>query len=233
MLRMLQGFDATKEEVMNTITRNKTGKIRVLLVDDHPIVRAGIRTLLSAQSNIEVVGETSDGTQVIPMVGELSPDVLVLDVQLPGLNGVEIARQIKSAQIPVYVLALSAHDDIQYIRNLLAHGAAGYLTKEEAADTIVEAIQGIARGEQGWLSRRVASQVSQWSLNPSAAKRDLTEREMDVLQEIVGGLSNQEIGRKLKISEKTVEKHVSSILAKLQVSSRVEAAVMAVQEHLV
>lgn len=205
----------------------------MLLVDDHPIVRAGIRTLLSAQSNIEIVGETSDGTQVIPMVSELTPDVLVLDVQLPGLNGVEIARQIKSAQIPVYVLALSAHDDIQYIRNLLAHGASGYLTKEEAADTIVDAIQGIARGEQGWLSRRVASQVSQWSLNPSAAKRDLTEREMDVLQEIVGGLSNQEIGRRLKISEKTVEKHVSSILSKLNVSSRVEAAVMAVQENLV
>ncbi len=158
-----------------TITRGKPGKIRVILVDDHPIVRAGIRTLLSAQSNIEIVGETSDGTQVIPMVNELSPDVLVLDVQLPGLNGVEIARQIKAAQIPVYVLALSAHDDIQYIRNLLAHGASGYLTKEEAADTIVDAIQGIARGEQGWLSRRVASQVSQWSLNPSAAKRDLTD----------------------------------------------------------
>jgi DNA-binding NarL/FixJ family response regulator len=208
-------------------------KIRVLLVDDHPVVRAGIRTLLSAHANIEVVGEISDGTQVIPMVSELSPDVVVLDVQLPGLNGVEIARQIKSAQIPVHVLALSAHDDIQYIRNLLAHGAAGYLTKEEAADTIVEAIIGIARGEHGWLSRRVASQVSLWTLSPNPAKRELTSRELDVLHEIVGGLSNQEIGRKLKISEKTVEKHVSSILSKLEVSSRVEAAVMAVQENLV
>lgn len=213
--------------------KSMNSKIRVLLVDDHPIVRAGIRTLLSSHPNIEVVGETSDGTKVIPMVGELSPDVLVLDVQLPGLNGVEIARQIKSAQIPVQVLALSAHDDIQYIRNLLSHGAAGYLTKEEAADTIVEAIQGIARGEQGWLSRRVASQVSQWTMNPNPVKHELTNRELDVLQEIVGGLSNQEIGRKLKISEKTVEKHVSSILAKLEVSSRVEAAVMAVQEKLV
>jgi DNA-binding NarL/FixJ family response regulator len=210
-----------------------SSKIRVLLVDDHPVVRAGIRTLLSSHPNIEVVGETSDGTQVIPLVGELSPDVLVLDVQLPGLNGVEIARQIKSAQIPVQVLALSAHDDIQYIRNLLAHGASGYLTKEEAADTIVEAIQGIARGEQGWLSRRVATQVSAWTLNPNPVKHELTNRELDVLHEIVAGLSNQEIGRKLKISEKTVEKHVSSILAKLNVSSRVEAAVMAVQENLV
>ncbi len=208
-------------------------KIRVLLVDDHPIVRAGIRTLLSSQPNIEVIGETSDGTQVLPLVGELSPDVLVLDVQLPGLNGVEIARQIKSAQLPVQVLALSAHDDIQYIRNLLAHGAAGYLIKEEAADTIVEAIQGIARGEQGWLSRRVATQVSQWTLNPTAAQRDLTTRELDVLHEIVAGLSNQEIGRTLQISEKTVEKHVSSILSKLNVNSRVEAAVLAVQENLV
>ncbi len=189
--------------------------------------------MLSSQPNIEVIGETSDGMQVLPLVGELAPDVLVLDVQLPGLNGVEIARQIKSAQLPVQVLALSAHDDIQYIRNLLAHGAAGYLTKEEAADTIVEAIQGIARGEQGWLSRRVATQVSQWTLNPTATQRDLTARELDVLHEIVAGLSNQEIGRTLQISEKTVEKHVSSILAKLNVNSRVEAAVLAVQENLV
>jgi DNA-binding NarL/FixJ family response regulator len=220
-------------QLMDGAIRGKMNKIRVLLADDHPIVRAGIRTLLSSQANIEVVGETSDGTQVIPLLGELTPDILVLDVQLPGLNGVEIARQIQSAQIPVHVLALSAHDDIQYIRNLLAHGAAGYLTKEEAADTIVEAIQGIARGEQGWMSRRVASQVSQWSLNQHAGKRELTNRELDVLHEIVAGLSNQEIGRKLKISEKTVEKHVSAILAKLEVNSRVEAAVMAVQQNLV
>jgi DNA-binding NarL/FixJ family response regulator len=221
------------KQLSNHVVKERASKIKVLLADDHPIVRAGIRTLLSSQMNIEVVGETSDGNQVIPLVHELTPDVLVLDVQLPGLNGVEIARQIQSAKIPVYVLALSAHDDIQYIRNLLAHGAAGYLTKEEAADTIVEAIQGIARGEQGWMSRRVATQVSQWSLNQHAGKRELTSREMDVLHEIVAGLSNQEIGRRLKISEKTVEKHVSAILAKLEVSSRVEAAVMAVQEHLV
>ncbi len=208
-------------------------KIRVLLADDHPIVRAGIRTLLSGQPNIEVVGEISDGTQVIPMVQELTPDVLVLDIQLPGLNGVEIARQIKSAQIPVQVLALSAHDDIQYIRNLLSDGAAGYLTKEEAADTIVDAIVGISRGEHGWVSRRVAAQMSVWMLDPNTVQRELTTRELDVLHEIVNGLSNQEIGRQLSISEKTVEKHVSAILAKLEVSSRVEAAVMAVREKLV
>lgn len=208
-------------------------KIRVVLADDHPIVRAGIRTLLASQPSIEVVGETSEGTQVIPLVYELSPDVLVLDVQLPGLSGVEIARQIKAAQIPVQVLALSAHDDIQYIRNLLADGAAGYLTKEEAADTIVDAIMGIARGEHGWLSRRVASQVSVWMLDPMSMPRELTTRELDVLHQIVNGLSNQEIGRQLSISEKTVEKHVSAILSKLEVNSRVEAAVMAVRENLV
>ena len=157
----------------------------------------------------------------------------MLDVQLPGLNGVEIARQIKSAQLSVQVLALSAHDDIQYIRNLLAHGAAGYLTKEEAADTIVDAIVGIARGEHGWLSRRVASQMSLWMLNPTPGQRELTSRELDVLHQIVNGLSNQEIGRELSISEKTVEKHVSAILAKLEVNSRVEAAVLAVRENLV
>ncbi|MEZ4637317.1 MAG: response regulator transcription factor [Caldilineaceae bacterium] len=208
-------------------------KIRVILVDDHPVVRAGIRTLLAGQPNIEVVGETSDGAQVIPMIYDLSPDVLVLDVQLPGINGVEIARQIKAAQLPVNVLALSAHDDIQYIRNLLAQGAAGYLTKEEAADTIVDAVLGIARGEHGWLSHRAAAQMSAWVQDPVPGQHELTNRELDVLHEIVNGLSNQEIGRKLSISEKTVEKHVSAILAKLNVSSRVEAAVLAVRENLV
>lgn len=208
-------------------------KIQIVLADDHPVVRSGIRNLLESQHDIAVVGETSNGTDVLDLIRELEPDIVILDMQMPGLTGVEVARQLKAARSSVRVLALSAHDDIQYIRNLLANGASGYLMKEEAADTIVEAVRGIARGENGWLSRRVAAQMSDWTMNDTPGKHRLTEREMDVLALIVEGLSNQEIGRRLSISEKTVEKHTGSIFSKLNVTSRVEAAVLAVQEGLI
>lgn len=208
-------------------------KIRVLLVDDHPIVRAGIRMLLDAQRDIEIVGESGDGSQVTAMVHKLEPDVLILDVQLPGMTGVEITRQLMHSQNMVKVLALSAYDDVQYIRNLLDNGAAGYLTKEEAPDIIVDAIHGVYRGENGWISERAASQMKSWRENTSDTRRRLTRRELEVLQEIVNGRSNGEIGHSLRISEKTVEKHVSSILAKLNVGSRVEAAVMSIHERIV
>lgn len=208
-------------------------KIRVLLADDHPVFRTGVRTLLETDKSIEIVGETSKGARVIPLVGELKPDVLVLDMEMPDLGGVEIARQLRSAKAPVRVLALSAHDDVQYVRNLIETGAAGYLMKDENPERIIEAIKGVARGEEGWISRRVAARMEQWAQNEFPARRTLTERELDVLQQIVNGLSNQEIGRRLHISEKTVEKHSSSIFSKLNVNSRVEAAVLAVQEGLV
>jgi DNA-binding NarL/FixJ family response regulator len=207
--------------------------IRVLLVDDHPVVRQGIRNLLESQEDIKIVGEASGGTEAIQMVKDLSPDVMLLDMEMPGIKGTQVAKQIKDEGLRVRVLALSAHDDKQYIQELLSSGASGYLVKEEVPETIIEAVRGVAFGEQGWVSRRIAAQMSHWMGGEDEDQNSLTPREVEVLKGVVAGKTNQEIGLSLGISEKTVEKHLESVYNKLGVASRVEAAVHAVREKLI
>ena len=205
-------------------------EIRVILADDHPVVRTGIRTLLQQAEDILVVAETGNGSEVFNLVEQLAPDVLLLDMEMPGLSGVEVAMRLKEQGSPVHVLALSAYDDEEYIRNLLLHGASGYLTKEEAIEIIIDAVRGVSRGEQGWFSRRAIAQLSALSRHESSLVKELSNRERDVLRLVAAGKTNQEIGHALGISEKTVEKHMGAVFNKLQVSSRVEAAVLAVQQ---
>jgi DNA-binding NarL/FixJ family response regulator len=131
--------------------------IRVALADDHQVVRIGVRSILEKAPDIVVVGEANNGMGALRLVSELAPDILLLDIEMPGMTGVEVARYLQASGSPVRVLALSAYDDAQYIAALLASGAAGYLTKDEAMDMIVDAVRGVARGEQGWLSARLRS----------------------------------------------------------------------------
>ena len=208
-------------------------EIRVILADDHPVVRTGIRTFLQQAEDIVVVAETGNGSEVFKLVEQLAPDVLLLDMEMPGLSGVEVAMRLKEEGAVVRVLALSAYDDEEYIRNLLLHGAAGYLTKEEAIEIIIDAVRGVARGEQGWFSRRAIAQLSALTRQEPAPGKELTNRERDVLRLVAAGKTNLEIGHALGISEKTVEKHMGAMFNKLQVSSRVEAAVLAVQQGIV
>ncbi len=205
--------------------------IRVVIADDHPVMRDGIRNLLDKAIDIKVVGEAGNGVEALRLVDEMTPDVLLLDMELPGLKGVEVAQRLQTSGAAVRILALSAYDDQEYIRGLLASGAAGYLLKEEIPETIVEAIRGVARGERGWVSRQVAAQMATWTQKEETTA--LTGREMDVLRLVVEGKTNQEIALALGISDKTVEKHLEGVFAKLSVSSRVEAAVHAVREGLV
>ena len=208
-------------------------KIRIMLADDHPVARAGIRRFLSKATDIEVIAEASDGNQTLELAKELVPDVLLLDIELPGMKGVEVARELQDIGSPVKILVLSTYDDKQFIFGLLSNGAAGYLTKEEVPETIVEAVRGVARGEKGWVSRRIAAIMSAWTKTDEISSKSLTPRELDVLKWVVKGKTNQEIGMELCISQKTVEKHLESVFAKLKVTSRVEAAVLAVQEKWV
>jgi DNA-binding NarL/FixJ family response regulator len=206
--------------------------IRVVLAEDHPVTRRGLRDLLDKSVDVEIVGEASDGSEALRLIEELAPDVLLLDMEMPGLKGVEVARKLQGGSSSVRILALSAYEDKEYIRGVLASGAAGYLTKGEAPQTIVEAVRGVARGENGWVSRQVAAQMATWTQEESE-HTELTDREKEVLALVVEGKTNNEIGFMLGISEKTVEKHLEGVYTKLGAVSRVEAAVRAVREGLV
>ena len=206
-------------------------EIRVLIADDHPIVRKGIRDLLKAAVGIDVVGEAGSGIETLEKIEALNPDIVLLDMELPDLNGVEVLQRIVETRSPVRVLGLSSYDDREYISQLLALGAAGYMIKDEVPEAIVEAVRGVARGEKGWLSRKVAARLSQILQNEEQRGKDFTPRELDVLRLVVEAKTNSEIGLVLGISIKTVEKHLDSIFRKMGVASRVEAAVMAIREN--
>lgn len=207
--------------------------IRVVLADDHPVARAGIRKFLEKEADIQVVGEASSGEEALQMVRDLTPDVLLLDMEMPGLKGVDVAREVKEKKLPVHILALSTYDNKQYILGLLNSGASGYLVKEEVPEIIIDAVRGVARGEHGWVSRRIAANLTHWMQYDGSKKENLTDREVEVLRQLVLGKTNQEIAVVLGISYKTVEKHIDSIYSKLGVASRVEAAVTAVTNKMV
>lgn len=208
-------------------------KIRVLLADDHPVVRKGARFLLEQAPDMVVVAEASSGLEVVPLVIQMQPDVLLLDMLLPGLSGIEVANQLKTMLSSVRILGFSAHADVYFIRTLMQNGAAGYLLKDEAPDLLLQAIRSVAQGGNGWYSRQAAAKISTWLQQDHEQSHPLTVRELDVLTQLVAGKTNQEIAAALDISEKTVEKHLHSLFIKVDVSSRVEAAVYAVQKGLV
>jgi len=206
--------------------------IRVLIADDHPIVCKGIRDLIDKSVGITVIGEAANGLKALQMIEEHKPDVVLLDMELPDINGVEVVKRISEGDFSVRILGLSSYDDREYISQLLSMGASGYLLKDEVPEAIIDAIRGVARGETGWVSRKVAAKLSQILQDDKTGGKDFTPREMEVLRHVVEGKTNGEIGVALGISEKTVEKHLDSIFRKMSVVSRVEAAVMAVRENL-
>jgi two-component system response regulator DegU len=136
-------------------------KVQVVIADDHAIMRVGIRNILTRSERISVIGEASDGAEAIKLVAEKNPDVLILDMEMPVMDGVEVARQLQATHSPVKILVLSAYDDRQYILEMLKMGASGYLIKDEAPEVIVDAVQSIASGEKGWISRKAAVRVRQ------------------------------------------------------------------------
>jgi DNA-binding NarL/FixJ family response regulator len=206
--------------------------IRVLIVDDHPVVRTGIRNMLDPAVGISVVGEASTGSEALQMIESLQPQVVLLDMKLPDMSGIEVIKQIYETKSKSRVLGLSSYDDREFISQLLNYGASGYLLKEEVPEYIIDAVRGVAHGEAGWVSRKVAALLSQIILKDKEDGTDLTARELEVLRLVVDGKTNDQIGVSLGISVKTVENHLHAIFRKMGVVSRVEAAVMAVRESL-
>jgi DNA-binding NarL/FixJ family response regulator len=205
--------------------------VRVVLADDHALFRAGVRMLLEGAAGIEVVGEAPTGAHALDLVRDARPDVLLLDMEMPDMTGVEVARRLQATGAAVKILVLSAYDDEEYVSGLLDYGAAGYLTKEEVPERLVAAVRGVARGETGWMSPGVAARV----LRRRAADEEvatLSAREREVLRLIAQGLDNPGIAAALFISDSTVKNHVTNIYAKLGVRSRAEAVAWAWQHGL-
>jgi DNA-binding NarL/FixJ family response regulator len=136
--------------------------IRVVLADDHLLMRTGIKNMLNRAEGIEVIGEAENGYQALDLAYSLEPDVLLLDMEMPGLKGVEVAQELEASGSTIPVLVLSAYEDKQFILGVLATGAAGYLTKEEVPENIIKAVRGVARGESGWVSTRIADRIRNW-----------------------------------------------------------------------
>jgi DNA-binding NarL/FixJ family response regulator len=208
--------------------------IRVVVADDHPVVRNGVVLELSRQPDITVLGTAENGDEALLRVQTIQPDVLVTDLSMPGLRAVELIRRVRALSQPPRILILSAYAELDYVLTLIDAGVTGYLLKDEDPATISAAVRAVARGEP-WLSSSVAANMVDRRLHSAGEPQPpiLSTRGLDVLRLVVTGKTNQEIGIVLGISEKTVEKHMAEVFAKLGVSSRVEAAVRAVREGLV
>ncbi len=210
-------------------------KIRILIADDHAVVREGTRQILDQESDLEVVAEAADGDEAVQLTGSIHPDVVLMDVAMPKTDGIAATRHIKSLYPHTAVLVLSAFDDDQFVFSLLEAGAAGYLLKSVRGRELVEAIRAVHAGESV-LHPAVARKVLNHFIPVSGKNnRDrsvevLSERELDVLRLASKGLSNQEIADKFNLSLRTVQAHFSHIFNKLQVGSRTEAVVRALKE---
>jgi DNA-binding NarL/FixJ family response regulator len=212
--------------------------VRVLVVDDHALFRHGLLQVLRAVSDIEVVGEARDGLAAIEQSAQSQPDVVLMDVRMPGMNGIEAARRIRAAQPSVRILMLTESEDEDDLYGAVRAGATGYLLKEVAIDEIADAIRAVAVGQalvSPLMTTKLLSEFNALSrrLEEEYDGRRLTQRELEVLRLIARGMSNKDIATELVIAENTVRNHVRNILEKLQVRSRVEAAMYAVREKLV
>jgi NarL family two-component system response regulator LiaR len=210
---------------------SKETPIRVLIVDDHAVVRGGLRLFLLAFDDLELVGEASSGERAPAMCAELQPDVVLMDLMMPGMGGVEAIRLIRQRQPQVQVIALTSFPEDELVQAALRAGAISYLLKTISAGELAAAIRAAAAG-QATLAPE-ATQALLRQAGPPPVGHDLTERERQVLALLVQGLSNAEIAARLVISESTAKFHVSNILAKLQASSRAEAVAVALQSGLV
>lgn len=219
-----------------------TTSIDVLIVDDHPLLRQGLKTLLELEGEIKVVGQASNGPEALRLAEQLRPHVVLLDINMPGMNGVEVAKLLRERQPDTAILVLTIHDDETYVKEMIRSGAKGYLLKDAEPREVVAAIKKVAAGESVYptdLMERVMEHYHNLErkigrLQSAAALSDLslTTRELEILQYIVEGMSNKEIAAALFISEKTVKNHITNLLRKLNVEDRTQAAVFAVSQGL-
>jgi two-component system, NarL family, response regulator LiaR len=208
--------------------------VRVLLVDDHAIVRKGVRALLQTEQDIEVVGEAEDGQRAISLADALTPDVILMDLMMPGIDGVEAIRQIIARQPSARIVVVTSFATDDKVFPAIRSGALGYLLKDSAPDDLVRAIRQAHRGEavlHPAIAMKVLEEIGRPG-QPTKSVDPLSEREVEVLRLVARGMSNREIADSLSVSEATVRTHVSSILSKLHLASRVQATLYALREGI-
>ncbi len=210
-------------------------EIKILLAEDHAVVRESIRESLERETQFKVIGEASDGEQAVKMARELKPDVIIMDISMPRLNGIEATRQIKAFYPQVAILVLTAYDDEQYVFSVLSSGAAGYLLKDVGVQDLMEAIKTVYSGDSVLhpaIARKVLNKfkMPRGDISKETEVDLLTDRESTVLKMAAGGLSNNEIAQGLHLSVSTIESHLRTIFNKLGVGSRTEAVIEALKK---
>jgi len=211
---------------------NANEKIRVLLVDDHEMVRRGLSVFLETFDDLELVGEASNGAEALQQCREKSPHVVLMDLMMPGMGGIEAIRRIKAVQPDVQIIAMTSFNEENLVHDALQNGAIGYLLKNTSIDALAEAIRA-ARHRKATLAPEAAEALVAFTQRDPVQLPELTKREKEVLTLMVAGLSNPQIAKKLFISRTTVKTHVHHILEKLNVSSRLEAVKLAMKTNLV
>ena len=218
--------------------------IRILLADDHALLRQGIKRVLNFEDDLEVVGEAEDGQEALARTLMLKPDILLLDINMPGLTGLDVTKQLKQARSRVKIIALTIHDSDNYVLEMLKNGALGYLLKDVEPNVLIKAIHMVNEGnpfaypklaERLFGTPAISGDVGRMAKeiwDESRGER-LTPREMDVLGCIAKGLSNQDIGKALGLSEKTVKNHLTSVFHKLKVNDRTQALVYVLKNKIV
>lgn len=208
----------------------ESGKITIILVDDHPLLRQAIRNVLDKQADFQVIAEAGDGEEAVRLAGELAPDVMIMDIGMPVMNGLEATRQIKASHPRIAVLVLTVHSDDQYVIGILQAGAAGYLTKSVFGEELVQAIRGVVAGEMvlsSSIGQRLLKHAARYPTIPVSleAGEKLSTRELEILKLAARGMSNKDIALEVGLSLRTVKGYLADIFSKLMVGSRTEAVI--------
>ena len=227
---------------MDRTDRHHVRLIRVLIVDDHPLFRDGLQRALDLEDDIRVIGACEDGATALRLSREQNPDVILLDVNLPGINGLQVARQLKTENSRIGVIVLTAYHDSQQVLHAMRAGASAYCPKDITPDQLVETIRDVATGYylvgdarmnadelQQWIGERVAAIAGPYMVDSEEYMVPLSPRELEILEFVTNGMSNKEIASRLRISQQTVKNHMTSILKKLNVQDRTQAAVTALR----